>query len=82
MNRSPRRWPMLAVALLATGGLGSCAGTVAAHYTVTGMLPLAPSGGVPDYQAELRATEAVAEAGTGWGEEAGYSDLTYAAADY
>jgi hypothetical protein len=73
---------MLAVALLATGGLGSCAGTVAAHYTVTGMLPLAPSGGVPDYQAELRASEAVADTGTGWGEQADYADLSYAAADY
>lgn len=79
MNRSPRPWPMLAVALLATGALGSCAGTVAAHYTVTGMLPLAPSGGVPEYQAELRASDAV---GPGWSEQAGYTDLSYTAADY
>ncbi len=82
MNRSPRPWPLIAVALLVTGGLGSCAGTVAAHYTVTGMLPLAPSGGVPDYQAELRARDAVAPASASWGEEPGYSDLSYAAADY
>lgn len=82
MNRSPRPWPVIAVALLVTGGLGSCAGTMAAHYTVTGMLPLAPSGGVPDYQAELRARDAVAPASTSWGEQAGYSDLSYTAADY
>ena len=82
MNRSPRPWPLIAVALLATGGLGSCAGTVAAHYTVTGMLPLAPSGGVPEYQAEARARDAVAPASTSWGEDAGYSDLSYTAADY
>lgn len=82
MNRPPRPWSLIAVALLATGGLGSCAGTVAAHYTVTGMLPLAPSGGVPDYQAELRASEAVADTSTGWGEQVGYSDLSYVAADY
>ena len=82
MNRSPRPWPLIAIALLATGALGSCAGTVAAHYTVTGMLPLAPTGGVPDYQAELRARDAVATASTSWGEEPGYSDLSYAAADY
>ncbi|MCA1198832.1 hypothetical protein K9B35_12720 [Sphingomonas sp. R647] len=79
MNRSPRPWPLLAVALLATGVLGSCAGTVAAHYTVTGMLPLAPSGAVPEYQAELRVSDAVAPA---WSEQAGYSDLSYTSADY
>jgi hypothetical protein len=73
---------MIAIALLATGGLGSCAGTVAAHYTVTGMLPLAPSGGVPEYQAELRASDAVAPARTSWSEQAGYSDLSYTATDY
>jgi hypothetical protein len=73
---------MIAFALLATGALGSCAGTVAAHYTVTGMLPLAPSGGVPEYQAELRASDAVAPASARWGEQAGYSDLSYTAADY
>lgn len=82
MNRSPRPWPMIAFALLATGALGSCAGTVAAHYTVTGMLPLAPSGGVPEYQAELRASDAVAPASASWAEQAGYSDLSYRAADY
>lgn len=82
MNRSPRPWPLIVVALLATGGLGSCAGTVAAHYTVTGMLPLAPSGGVPTYQAELRASEAVAPVGTDWDQQPGYADLSYTAADY
>ncbi len=82
MNRSPRPLPLLAVALIATGVLGSCAGTVAAHYTVTGMLPLAPSGGMPEYQAELRASDAVAPASARWGEQAGYSDLSYSAADY
>ncbi len=82
MNRSPRPLPLLAVALLATGGLGSCAGTVAAHYTVTGMLPLAPSGGVPEYQAELRVSDPAAPASAARGEQAGYSDLAYTAADY
>ncbi len=82
MNRSPRPLPLLAVALIATGVLGSCAGTVAAHYTVTGMLPLAPSGGMPEYQAELRASDAIAPASASWGEQAGYSDLSYTSADY
>ncbi len=82
MNRSPRPLPLLAVALIATGVLGSCAGTVAAHYTVTGMLPLAPSGGMPEYQAELRASDAIAPASVSWGEQEGYSDLSYTSADY
>lgn len=82
MNRSPRPWPLIAIALLATGGLGSCAGTMMAHYTVTGMLPLGPTGGVPEYLAEERAAHAVAPASTSWGAEPGYSDLSYAASDY
>lgn len=58
MRSRPR--PALAVALLLTCGLGSCAGAVAGHYTVTGMLPLGPSGSVPDYLAERAAAEAAA----------------------
>ncbi|MFL9840556.1 hypothetical protein ABS767_06230 [Sphingomonas sp. ST-64] len=55
-----RTWPAIAVALLLSAGLGSCAGAVAGHYTVTGMLPLGPSGSVPDYLAEREAAQAVA----------------------
>ncbi|QDX26697.1 hypothetical protein FPZ54_12205 [Sphingomonas suaedae] len=55
-----RSWPVIAVAMLLASGLGSCAGAVAGHYTVTGMLPLGPSGSVPDYLAEREAARAVA----------------------
>ena len=55
-----RSWPAVAVALLLASGLGSCAGAVAGHYTVTGMLPLGPAGSVPDYLAEREAAAAVA----------------------
>lgn len=36
-----RRWTPWIIALAATAGLGSCAGTLAGEYTVTGMSPLA-----------------------------------------
>lgn len=54
-----RSWPTIAVALALASGLGSCAGAVAGHYTVTGMLPLGPTGSVPDYLAEREAAQAV-----------------------
>jgi hypothetical protein len=63
----PRPWPVIAFTLLAVAAMGGCAGTVAGHYTVTGMMPLARPGGVPDHLAEVRARDAVAAQEDAWG---------------
>ncbi len=72
-----RIWPALALAMLAAAGLGSCAGAMIGHYTVTGMLPLGPSGSVPDYMAEVRARDAKASPIVEDDQSAQYASASY-----